>query len=142
LPDPWAQAWQQGLSSWPKQRQLILTPYLWAVPSEQSRDAAQLLSLKPSLCSLDLAPFWTSLKGLWAQLFQAQRLHILGYLGLRPDQIHLSVLVQPVAKAVKASGWLQLSPDHFDLETVSQVNLDLWQGDRWPECHRCDRLAV
>jgi pyruvate, water dikinase len=66
----------------------------------------------------------------------------LGYLGLRPDQIHLSVLVQPVAKAVKASGWLQLSPDHFDLEAVPQVNLDLWQGDRWPECHRYDRRGA
>jgi pyruvate, water dikinase len=140
LPSTWAEAWQQGLSRW-RSPALILTAYLWIEPKAQSTEAAKMLFLKPSRCDLELNAVWVSLKTLWAQLLQAQNLHILGYLGLRPDQLRLSVLVQPLAP-VQASGWLQIGHHALALEAVSQVDLAPWQGERWPDCYLYDRRAA
>jgi pyruvate, water dikinase len=140
LPPTWAAEWQQGLSRW-RNPALILTAYLWIEPKEKSTEAAKMLFLKPSRCDLELNALWVSLKNLWAQLLQAQNLHILGYLGLRPDRLRLSVLVQPLAPA-QASGWLQIGHHSLSLEAVSQVDLGPWQGERWPDCYLYDRRAA
>ncbi|WP_404787938.1 putative PEP-binding protein [Altericista sp. CCNU0014] len=137
LPPTWADEWQQGLDRWPKPP-LMLTPYLWTDPKERSGEASSLLFSKPSLCDSDLASFWERLKAQWAQLFQARSLHILGHLGLRPEQLHLSVLVQPLGTA-RAFGWLKIGHDALALEAVSQVSLEPWQGERWPDCYLYDR---
>lgn len=140
LPPTWAAEWQEGLSRW-RNPALMLTAYLWTEPKEQSTEAAKMLLLKPSRCDLELNALWVSLKNLWAQLLKAQNLHILGYLGLRPDRLRLSVLVQPLAQA-QASGWLKIGHHSLSLEAVSQADLDPWQGERWPDCYLYDRRAA
>jgi pyruvate, water dikinase len=140
LPSSWEETWQQALGQW-RSPSILLSAYLWTTSAEQSAEFLKLLFLQPLMGSSDLISFWTSLKTLWAQLFQAQNLHILGYLGLRPEQLHLSVLVQPLAD-VKASGWLKIAPNYLELEVVPQIGLDLWKGEHWPDCYLYDRLQA
>jgi pyruvate, water dikinase len=140
LPSSCAEPWEQTLGQW-RSPSILLSAYLWTTSTEQSAEFSKLLFLQPLIGSSDLTSFWTNLKTLWAQLFQAQNLHILGYLGLRPEQLHLSVLVQPLAD-VKASGWLKITPDYLELEVVPQIGLDLWKGEHWPDCYLYDRLQA
>jgi pyruvate, water dikinase len=140
LSSAWAEAWQQALGEW-RSPSILLSAYVWTTSAEQSAEFSKLLFLQPLMGSSDLTSFWTSLKTLWSQLFQAPNLHILGYLGLRPKQLHLSVLVQPLSN-VKASGWLKITPDHLALEVVPQIRLDPWKGEHWPDCYLYDRLQA
>jgi pyruvate, water dikinase len=140
LPSIWAEVWQQALGEW-RSPSILLSAYLWTSSVEQSAEFSRMLFLQPVMGNSDLDSFWTSLKTLWANLFQAPNLHILGHLGLRPKQLHLSVLVQPLTN-VKASGWLKITPDHLALEVVPQIRLDLWKGENWPDCYLYDRLQA
>jgi pyruvate, water dikinase len=141
LPSPWAEVWQQGLGQWRSPPSILLSAYLWTSSVEQSGQFSKMLFLQPVIGRTDLASFWTSLKTLWANLFQVQNLYILGYLALQPKQLHLSVLVQPLAN-VKASGWLKITPNSLELEVVPQISLDLWSGEHWPDCYLYDRFQT
>jgi pyruvate, water dikinase len=136
LPSSCAEPWEQALGQW-RSPSVLLSAYLWTSSPQQSAEFSKLLFLQPLMGSSNLASFWISLKTLWSQLFQAPNLHILGYLGLRPEQLHLSVLVQPLTN-VKVSGWLKITPDHLALEVVPQIELDLWKGEHWPDCYLYD----
>jgi pyruvate, water dikinase len=140
LPLSWADPWQQALNKW-RSPSVLLSAYVWTSSAEQSPEFSRMLFLQPVMGNSDLDSFWTSLKTLWANLFQAPNLHILGYLGLQPKQLHLSVLVQPLAN-VKASGWLKITRDYLALEVVPQIRLDLWKGEYWPDCYLYDRLQA
>jgi pyruvate, water dikinase len=140
LPSPWTDTWQQAIDSW-RSPSVQLSAYLWTTSAQQSAEFSKLMFLQPIVGNRDLTSFWTSLKTLWSKLFQAQNLHILGYLGLQPQDLHLSVLVQPLTH-VKASGWLKITPDYLELEVVQQFGLDPWGGEHWPDCYLYDRLQA
>jgi pyruvate, water dikinase len=139
LPKAWAAIWRAGLKQCDGAR-ILLTPYLWT--SQKGIDDTLLqgsMLLQPQLCDSQIESFWFSLKSLWAGLFGAGHLYILQHLGLRPEKVHLSVLVQALP-AVQAAGWIQWSPAHLHVQVLQDIELSVWQGQQWPEFYTYDRL--
>jgi pyruvate, water dikinase len=137
LPAAWEAIWHSGLEQCDGE-QLLLTPYLWSSQKGSSAAAnlGNLLFLQPQRCDHQIKPFWASLKTLWAGLFQAGHLYVLQHLGLRPEKIHLSVLVQSLP-AVQATGWMQLSPTHLHVQVLQDLDATLAQHR--PEFYTYDR---
>ncbi|MGB8700984.1 MAG: hypothetical protein WCD18_16345, partial [Thermosynechococcaceae cyanobacterium] len=113
----WTADWDAVIPQHWDGQALMLTPYVWTTQDgvASSSPVSEMLCLMPLVCDLQRDQFVLSLKTLWANLFQAHRLYVLQHLGLRPEQIHLSVLVQSLP-AVQGSGWLQLGDRHLVLE--------------------------
>jgi pyruvate, water dikinase len=140
LPKTWAAIWRAALKSRGGTR-ILLTPYLWT--SQKGIDAAlnlgSMLSLQPQLCNSQVESFWASLKSLWAELFRAGHLYVLQQLGLHPEKMHLSVLVQSLPD-IQAAGWMQWSPAHLHVQVLQDLEPSVWQGQQWPEFYTYDRL--
>jgi pyruvate, water dikinase len=140
LPKAWAAIWRAGLKQCGGAR-ILLTPYLWTSQKGIDDNLAQRsMLLQPQLCDSQVEVFWASLKCLWAGLFGAGHLYILQHLGLRPEKIHLSVLVQSLP-AVQAAGWMQWSPAHLHVQVLQDLEPSVWQGQQWPEFYTYDRLT-
>jgi pyruvate, water dikinase len=139
LPKAWAAIWRTGLKQCDG-AQILLTPYLWT--SQKGIDDTLIQGntlLQPQLCDSQIESFWASLKSLWAGLFGAGHLYILQHLGLRPETVHLSVLVQSLP-AVQAAGWMQGSSAHLHVQVLQDLEPSIWQGQQWPEFYTYDRL--
>jgi pyruvate, water dikinase len=118
----------------------LLTPYLWN--SQKGVDDTLIqgsMLLRPQLCDSQIGSFWACLKSLWAGLFGAGHLYVLQHLGLRPEKVHLSVLVQPLPD-VQAAGWVQWSPAHLHVQVLQDIELGIWQGQQWPDFYTYNRL--
>ena len=139
LPKAWAAIWRAGLKQCDGAR-ILLTPYLWT--SQKGIDDTLIqgsMPLQPQLCDSQIESFWAGLKFLWAGLFGAGHLYVLQHLGLRPEKVHLSVLVQSLPN-VQAVGWVQWSPAHFHVQVLQDIEPSAWQGQQWPEFYTYDRL--
>jgi pyruvate, water dikinase len=135
FPAPWQSIWQSQLQQWEPQS-LWLTAYVWTEGSSTHSTAAQMLHLAPRSCQPQVEALEQSLKGLWSELFQAQRLHILQHLELRPDQLRMSILVQPLSN-IQAIGWLKLGEHQFQLQVQPSGTLSLESSDaNFPNCYR------
>jgi pyruvate, water dikinase len=122
--------------------QLQLTPYLWTSQKgiDDTLNQGSTLCLQPQFCDNQIEPFWTGLKSLWAKLFSAGHLYVLQHLGLRPEKLHLSVLVQSLP-AVQAAGWMQWLPAHLHIQVLQDLEPSVWWGQQWPEFYTYDRLV-
>jgi pyruvate, water dikinase len=130
----WQMVWTQGIRQL-KGQQLRLTPYLWAT-GKLEHSISTRVSLDPLFCDIQVDSLWQTLKVLWSKLFQAQNLYILQHLELRPEQVHLSVLVQ-ASSPQQSTGYLKVTPTHF----VLQFNDDREQGWIEPEGYVYERLT-
>jgi pyruvate, water dikinase len=141
LPKKWAAVWRTGLQPWGGS-QILLTPYLWTSQTgiDEGLNLGSMLSLQPQLCNGKVESFWASLKSLWAELFGAGHLSVLQHLGLRPETVHLSVLVQPLPD-IQAAGWMQWAPAHLHVQILPDIELSEWQGQQWPEFYTYNRLV-
>lgn len=165
LSDRWRAIWQAGLQQ-AGSVQILLTPYLWTSQTtiNPALNLSNLLSLSPSLCSNAINngaigngdgdngainnsavdnsavdQFWSRLKSLWASLFWAGNLYILQKLGLRTEDLHLSVLVQSLPE-IQAAGWMQWSSEQVEIQAVQSLTPSVWEGQQCPESYRYCRL--
>ncbi len=139
LPKAWAAIWCAALKQCNEAR-ILLTPYLWT--SQKGIDDTLIQSsmlLQPQLCDNQIESFWVGLKSLWAGLFSAGQLCVLQHLGLRPEKVHLSILIQSLP-AVQAAGWMHWSPTCLHVQALKDIDPRVWQGQQWPEFYTYDRL--
>jgi pyruvate, water dikinase len=129
----WKATWEQTISQFGEQS-LLLTPYIWTAPTpkKRSEDVATMLHLPSLRCDAHVESFWQALKTVWASLFQAQHLYVLQHLELRPEQIHLNILVQPL-QLLQQSGYLKITKSHIFIQSGQELD----QTD----CYVYDRIA-
>jgi pyruvate, water dikinase len=139
LPKTWKAIWHSELEQCDG-AQILLTPYLWSSQKGivEATNLGNMLFLQPQLCDRQIEPFWLGLKAIWAGLFQASHLYILQHLGLHPEKIHLSVLVQSLP-SVQAAGWMQLSSTHLHVQALQDVDPSLVKHQ--PEFYTYDRQS-
>jgi pyruvate,water dikinase len=135
LPADWRNTWQSQLQQWDAQA-LWLTPYVWTEHDRPESIAAKQMLLAARGCQPQVEALEQGLKGLWAELFQAQRLHILQDLEFRPDHLRMSILVQPLPP-VSVMGWLRLGELQFQLQAQPgyPLRLDVLGADL-PNCYQ------
>lgn len=136
----WKATWEQTISPF-GDRPLLLTPYIWTPPTSKKRieDVATMLYLPSLRCDAHVEAFWQTLKTVWASLFQAQHLYVLQQLELRPEQIHLNVLVQPL-QLLQHSGYLKITKSHILIQSGQEFD-QKQQSVNHSDCYVYDRMA-
>jgi pyruvate, water dikinase len=139
LPE-WKAAWEQTIPQL-GERSLLLTPYIWTPPGQKKRveDISTMLHLPSLRCDARVEVFWQALKTIWASLFQAQHLYVLQHLELRPEQIHLNVLVQPL-RSPQRSGYLKITASHLFIQSRHEFD-PKQQSSTHSDCYVYDRIA-
>ncbi len=140
LKSEWEATWEQIMPQFGEQ-QCLLTPYLWTPQRKKERvENLETMVHLPSLrSSTQVEAFWQSLKTVWASLFQAQHLYVLQHLELRPEQIHLSLLVQPL-QLNQRSGCLKITASHLFIQSRHEFELNR-QSTTLAESYVYDRIA-
>jgi pyruvate, water dikinase len=146
LKSKWEATWEQMIPQFGEQ-QCLLTPYLWIpehvwIPQrkkERVENLETMLPLPSLRCSTQVEAFWQSLKTVWASLFQAQHLYVLQHLELRPEQIRLSILVQPL-RLNQRSGCLKITASHLFIQSGHDLELNR-QSATQAESYVYDRIA-
>ncbi len=139
LPPDWDTVWERELSllGLPDQ-QLLLTPSVWTSQADLASESCQMPDLEPYRCDCRAKSLWAGLKQLWASLFQAGNLFIFQYLGLQPENIHLSVLLQVLLPA-QLAGWAAVSPTHLQVQASTHLSFNTALAQDWPELYCCKR---
>ena len=141
VPKDWATAWEMELSLLEaKGSQLLLTPSIWTSQTDLATKSLQIPGLEPCLCDCHGAAMWSGLKQLWASLFQASNLFVFQYLGLRPESLHLSVLVQ-VLPSARLAGWAAVSPTHLQVQASTHLSFNPALATAWPELYCYERQS-
>jgi pyruvate, water dikinase len=136
----WKAAWEQTISQF-GDRPLLLTPYIWTPQTSKKHieDVATMLYLPSLRCDAHVEAFWQALKTVWASLFQAQHLYVLQHLELRPEQIHLNILVQPL-QLTEQSGYLKITKSHIFIQLGQEFD-QKQQSVNHSNCYVYDRIA-
>nr|WP_238717998.1 putative PEP-binding protein [Petrachloros mirabilis] len=135
LPVTWSEAW---LAQCANAAYLRLLPSLW-VPETVSRDLGLLEGLLTVQFCRGAAPaLERSVKALWSQLFEAKTLFFWQQSGLPFEEVQLAIVVQPLA-AVRASGFLQMTPTHGIIQATYGLSHSLYEGHSTPDYYEVSR---
>lgn len=137
LPPSWLTYLEPILQQW-QSPALILRPSL-ALPSLSDPTVSLKTTglLQTEVCWRDRDALAHSLKQVWAGLFQAKSLLYWQRLKVQLQQIHLAILIQPIA-SVKAAGSATIQDNSLEVQSVWGLGRALVSGEVNPDRFRVD----